>query len=350
MHYLPCRLIHQNGNQQWYIKVVKREDFSYPQEPTRFSSSHLDGLLEHCVHHQASDITIQTDCAVRAEIYGRLYPVTTRRLTNTEVGDLLNAIYGQNGTVQILSGTDVDTFYEVKPSRDVRYRFRVNGTGCYINGHDGLQVTLRTIPVDPPSLESMQLEPDLREALTPFQGIVVVAGATGSGKSTLLSAIMRDILEQREGKVLTYESPIEFVYDNVQAPKALASQSEIPRNLPDYPSAIRNALRRKPTYILVGEARDADTIAAVIDAALTGHCVYTTVHSNGVADTIRRMVSVFPAKERYGRTLDLISLLRVVIWQALIPTNDGKRAPIREYLRFTDKVRKNLMHCNLGEA
>ena len=207
-----------------------------------------------------------------------------------------------------------------------------------------MQVTLRVIPSSPPYLKDMDLDPNLQKALVPTQGIVIVAGATGSGKSTLLAGIMLELLENENGKILSYESPIEFVYDSVASERALMSQSEIPLHLPDFPRAVRNALRRKPEYILVGEARDKETISAVIDAALTGHTVYTTVHSNGVADTIRRMVASFPQDERYGRTVDLISMVRAIVWQMLVPTEDGGRYPVREWLIFSPEVREKLFN------
>ena len=318
----------------------------YPNEPNRFLPDDLDALLLFCVQHSASDITLQTGERVIADIYGRLHRISQHNLSNAEVSELLNHIYGANGTAQILGGRDVDTHYEIKPQRGQRFRFRVNATGCHVEGHDGIQITLRTIPIDPPFLKDMNLDPRLMESLIPPQGIVVVAGATGSGKSTLLAAIMREILETRQGKVLSYEAPIEFVYDNVPQPNAAIEQHEIPQNLPDFPAAVRNALRRKPTYILVGEARDRETISAVIDAALTGHTVYTTVHSNGVADTIRRMIAAFPAEERHSRAMDLIVLMRVVIWQTLLPSLDGKRVPLREWMVFNEAVRKKLLRSD----
>ena len=143
--------------------------------------------------------------------------------------------------------------------------------------------------------------------------------------------------------MLTYESPIEFVYDMVESPTSIMSQSEIPRHLPSFASGVRNALRRKPRLILVGEARDTETIAAVIEAALTGHPVYTTVHSNGVADAVRRMIATFPAEERHGRALDILETLRLVVWQRLAPSTDGKRVALREYLVFDDKIRDHLV-------
>lgn len=319
------------------------QKFMYPNEPSRFTAHDLDALLLFCVKNEASDITLQTNDKVLAEIQGRLYRITQHELSNSEVGELLNTIYGANGTAQIMSGTDLDTHYEIKPSRGERYRFRVNGTGCHVEGTEGIQITLRSIPVDPPYLKDMGLPANLIKGLLPDQGIVIVSGATGSGKSTLLASIMREILETQTGKVLSYESPIEFVYDNVECPHTSIAQHEIPANLPDFPSAVRNALRRKPTVILVGEARDKETISAVIDAALTGHVVYTTVHANGVADTMRRMIAAFPAEERYGRGIDLIELTRAIVWQRLVPTTDGRRMPLREWLILDREIREELL-------
>lgn len=323
----------------------KIKEILYPNEPSRFNSIEFDNLLNFCVKQNVSDITIQSHHQIIAEIYGKLYRITRRVLSHNEVADIVNIIYGPNGIAQILSGTDLDTHYEIRPERGVRHRFRVNITGCLVEGSPGVQITLRTIPEDPPYLKDMGLEPKLKNAIIPNQGIVIVAGSTGSGKTTLLASILREILENENGKILSYEAPIEFVYDNVKAPRAIMSQSEIPLHLPDFPAAVRNALRRKPEYILVGEARDKETIAAVIDAALTGHTVYTTVHSNGVSDTIRRMVASFPEEERYGRTVDLLSLTRAIVWQMLVPTIDGKRAAVREWLVITPEIREELLKC-----
>lgn len=322
------------------------EDYFLADEPVRFTVEALDRLLLHCVKHDASDITIQTGSPVVAEIHGRLYHITKRKMTNTESGDILNMIYGSNGTTQIFGGKDVDTHYEIRPNRAERYRFRVNGTGCQVEGHDGIQTTIRTIPTTPPEIGTMNLEQGIYDNMAPDQGTVVVTGATGSGKSTLLASIIRHLAEESDGhrKMLTYESPIEFVYDMVDAPTSLVSQSEIPRHLPSFAAGVRNALRRKPRLILVGEARDAETISAVIDAALTGHPVYTTLHSNGVADAVRRMISTFPAEERTGRALDILETIRLVVWQRLSPTVDGKRVALREYLAFDEQVRDILVN------
>ncbi|HTM63590.1 MAG TPA: Dot/Icm type IV secretion system ATPase DotB [Gammaproteobacteria bacterium] len=309
----------------------------------------VNEVLIHCVKHGASDVTFQTGEPVIAEIYGKLNKITRRKLANMEIGEILNAMYGPNATTMIMSGKDVDTHYEIRPNRTERYRFRINGTGCQVEGHDAMQITARTIPTDPPTLESMKLPQVLMDAIAPEQGVVYVTGATGSGKSTLLSAIIRDITEDKEShrKVLTYESPIEFVYDNVIKTSAVVSQSEIPRHLPSFAAGVRNALRRKPRLILVGEARDTETIGAVMEAAMTGHPVYTTLHSNSVAETMRRLVITFPAEERQGRTIDIIETVRLIISQRLVPTVDGKRVALREYLVFDEKIRDILLETDI---
>ncbi|RDI41688.1 Dot/Icm type IV secretion system ATPase DotB [Aquicella lusitana] len=324
-------------------------EFLFPQEPIRLSIEAANEILIHCVKLGASDITFQTGEPIIAEVYGKLKKVTRRRLSNTEVGEVINAMYGPNATTIIMSGKDIDTHYEIRPSRTERYRFRINGTGCMVEGHDGIQITARTIPTDPPTLESMNLSQTVLDAIAPEQGVVYVTGATGSGKSTLLAAIIRDITENAESnrKVLTYEAPIEFVFDNVEKVSSVVSQSEIPRHLPSFAAGVRNALRRKPRLILVGEARDPETISAVMEAAMTGHPVYTTLHSNGVAETIRRLVITFPPDERQGRTIDIIETVRLVISQRLVPTVEGKRVALREYLVFDEKIRDILLETDI---
>ena len=317
----------------------------YPKEPSHFEPKHIDDLLVWCYRAGASDITIQTGSPIIAEVYGRIWKITRRELSNAEVGNLLNAIYGPNGTTQIMRGEDLDTHYEVRPNRNERYRHRVNGTGCYADGHEAIQITIRTIPSEPPLLSTLELPQKIIDAIAPQEGVIYVTGSTGSGKSTLLAAIIKELAGQPDShrKILTYEAPIEFVYDSVPMPTAIVSQSEIPRHLPSFAAGVRNALRRKPRLILVGEARDSETISAVLEAALTGHPVYTTLHSNGVAETIRRLVGSFSKEERIGRTIDIIETMRMVIWQRLVPSIDGKRVALREFLVFNETIRDELL-------
>ncbi|MBA4696472.1 MAG: Dot/Icm type IV secretion system ATPase DotB [Legionella sp.] len=323
-----------------------------PGEPTRFSPLHMEKMLEYAESLHASDITIQTGEPIYTEVYGRLIRITNRSLSNTELGDLINSIYGPNATTQLLSGQDIDTHYEFRPTRGVRYRYRVNATSCLVEGHDAIQITLRTIPTTPPRLDTMSLPPNILEAIAPEEGIVFITGATGSGKSTLLASIIRELIENEDSnrKVLTYEAPIEFVFDEIETVSAVVSQSEIPRHLPSFADGIRNALRRKPRLIMVGECRDAETISAALEAALTGHPVYTTLHTSGVAETMRRLVTSFAGEERLGRTIDILETIRLCIWQKLVPTVDGTRVALREYLVFDEEVRDILLEGDPNEV
>lgn len=322
-----------------------------PNEPPRFTPLFMDQMLEFATGMQASDITIQSNAPVMAEIYGRLVQITSRQMSNSEVSEMINSIYGPNATTQLLSGKDIDTHYEFRPTRGERFRFRVNATSCLVDGHDAIQITLRTIPTTPPKLATMNLPPKILEAISPQEGIIFVTGATGSGKSTLLASIIRELIEGEEAnrKVLTYESPIEFVFDEIKTTSAIVSQSEIPRHIPSFAEGIRNALRRKPRLIMVGECRDSDTISAALEAALTGHPVYTTLHTSGVAETMRRLVTSFDKEERLGRTIDILETIRLCIWQKLAPTVDGKRVALREYLVFDEKIRDMLLDSNPDE-
>jgi len=284
-------------------------------------------------------------------VYGMLLQATNRHLSNTELGDLINSIYGPNATTQLLAGKDIDTYYEFRPSRGVRFRYRVNATACLVEGHDGIQITLRSIPTTPPALSSMNLPPNIIEAIAPPEGIVFITGATGSGKSTLLASIIRDLIEKEDSnrKVLTYEAPIEFVFDEIATTSAVVSQSEIPRHIPSFADGVRNALRRKPRLIMVGECRDTSTISAALEAALTGHPVYTTLHTSGVAETMRRLVTSFAGEERLGRTIDILETIRLCIWQKLVPTVDGKRVALREFLIFDEEARDILLASDPNE-
>ncbi len=329
-----------------------KQELLFPQEPLKFGADNFEHILAYCTQLKTSDITFQTGEPVIAEINGHIYKITKHKLSTQEVGDILNLLYGPNGTTQILAGQDVDTHYDFRPNRNERYRYRVNGTGCQVEGHHGIQITLRNIPSEPPKLENLGVPQEIIDAISPKEGVVYVTGATGSGKSTLLAAIIRHIVEDPEcnRKVLTYESPIEFVFDTIEKPTAVVSQSEIPRHLPSFSSGVRNALRRKPRLILVGEARDTETISAVVEAALTGHPVYTTLHTTGVPETIRRLVGTFPADERSGRTIDIIETLRVVICQKLVPTVDGKQVALREFLVFNEEVRDILLESDPNQV
>ncbi len=317
----------------------------WPDEPPRFREEHVDMLLAWCANERTSDINLQTDRPVFCEIDGGLKAVTKRTLDAADMDTILRKLYGPEALARLAGGTDLDLAHEVRTETNQRIRFRVNITAIMAKGRDAVQVTLRVLPNEPPTLESLGIEQDIIRHWAPRQGLVLVTGPTGSGKTTLLAAGNRMMIEREGGcgKMLTYEAPIEFVYDSIIGPNSLVSQSEIPKHLPTFAAGVRNALRRKPNIILVGESRDKETVSAAIEAGQTGHAVYSTVHTTGVAATIRRMMSVFDPGERTERAYALMETLRMVVTQVLVPRMGGGRISCREWMPFEDDTREHLL-------
>ncbi len=318
---------------------------TWGEEPLRLYEEHVDPLLLWCVKQKATDISIQTDKPVFIECDGALFPITRRAIDSADMVNILTRIYGQDALAKLASGRDLDLSYEVRPDRTSRYRFRTNITAILSRGRDSVQITMRSLPNLPPTMKDLNIEEKIIENWAPRQGLVLITGPTGSGKSTLLAAGNRMIIEREQGcgKMLTYEAPIEYVYDQITSEHSLVAQTEIPKHLPDFAAGVRNALRRKPNIILVGESRDRETVSAAIEAGQTGHAVYTTVHTTGVAATIRRMVSVFEPAERTERAFALMETLRMIVTQALVPKVGGGRMGLREYMIFDENVREIML-------
>jgi defect in organelle trafficking protein DotB len=318
---------------------------TWPQEPDRFLEHHIDPFLLWCVKKGASDVTFQSNRAVYSEIHGTLYPSTYRTLDAADMTAAVTRLYGAEALARLAGGVDIDLSYEIMIDRFTRTRFRVNMTAILADGRDGIQITMRVLPAAPPTMTQLKIEPEIIKCWKPRQGLVLVTGPTGSGKSTLLAAGNRMLIESLHGcgKMLTYEAPIEFTYDTITSKRSLVAQSEIPRHLPTFAAGVRNALRRKPEIILVGEARDRETISAAIEAGQTGHTVYATVHTTGVAATVRRMVSTFDSSERTERAYSLMETLRLIVTQTLVPKIGGGRLALREYMEFDEEVREILL-------
>lgn len=313
----------------------------YEDEPVRFSRRDVEAFFVWASKVGASDITIQTGEQIFLEVDGKMHRVTKHYLDNSEVLEIVVSMYGSESAKGILAGDkDLDFPYQINPTRNEKFRFRVNCVGVMVHGSLGVQITARTIPGIPPQLSQLGIEQDILDNMCPKQGMIVVTGGTGSGKSTLLASIIRDLLEDPEGhrKIITYEAPIEYVYDDVEHPTSSIAQTEIGKSLKSFAEGTRNALRRKPSIILLGESRDAETIGEAVTASMTGHLLYTTVHSNGFPDTIRRMVNVFDGSEKNSRAVDIISSLRMVISQRLVPATNGKRQALREYVVMNEDI------------
>lgn len=330
------------------ITNIQGEDVIFGRNISRFSPDMLEDILEHAFKIGASDIHIQSSEPIKIEKHGRLMPITDRALDINEVESIIKKIYGDNAITEMNSAKAIDkSMVILNRLTHKKVRFRVNAVGIISRGGvDGLEITIRTIESVPPKLSMMKLEDEIWNNFVPSQGLIIVTGPTGSGKSTLLASCIREILEnpdtENTKKIVTYESPVEFVYDEVQKNNNIITQTELPTHLKTWEQAVESAMRRKPNIILIGEARDPDTIRSSILASQTGHLVYTTAHTNGVAETIRRMVNVFSPEERSALQYDLIDSLKMVVSQRLLKRKEGGRVAIREYLNFTTDVKDQL--------
>ncbi len=336
------------------VSLLKGKDNiaeTWPHEPPRFTDDFIDDFLLWCVKKDSSDITIQTDRPVYNEINGALYPALFRPVDAADMNVFLTRIYGPDASARLASGRDLDLSYEVRPDRYTRIRFRVNITAILSRGRDSAQITMRVLPSEPPTMADLNVEEEIIKSWIPRQGMIIVTGPTGSGKTTLLAAGIRMLMERKRGcgKIVAYEAPIEYVYDAIKSPRSLISQTEIPRHLPDFAAGVRNALRRKPNIILVGEARDRETISAAIEASQTGHTVYTTTHTTGVAATIQRMVSTFEPNERSEKAYALMETIRMVVTQTLVPKVSGGRTGVREWMSFNDDIREKFLDMDVKE-
>lgn len=317
-------------------------DFERPQ----FEAADVDRLLMHASTIGASDIKIAAYDFVVVKVHGKSYRITRRLLSDHEVRGMLNYIYGSNGEMRIKQGEDIDRSYDIRVSRTQRHRYRVNVTGCYAPGGDGMEITARTITSKPPTCDDIYLEPEIRAGFDFKNGLVAVCGPTGNGKSTLLAAQIRSMLEDKESSrwILTYEAPIEYVYDEVQQNSNKIRQHEIPWHLKSgFAYAVRNSLRRAPDVILVGESRDRETISAALEASETGHLLLTTIHSNSVPETIYRIVNMFPSHERDQKMFEIIEAMRMIVVQWLVQKKGGGRVALREYLVLTPEIRMQLL-------
>lgn len=336
------------------VDPSRSEVVALKSEPSRISFREFRQIVMNCVASGASDLTVQTDRQPRAAIHGRHYRLTRRPWTQSEVDQILREIYGADNAPAEIKGRNIlDFAWEIRVDRLRRQRFRVNATGIYSSSGDGVEITLRALPSKTPTIESVSLDPSLVEWMTPRNGIVVIAGATGQGKSTTMAAITRSHLEDvaTPRKIVDIQKPIEYTfYDVTWALEGSAStiaQSEVGRHIRSFSDGVWSALRRAPDIINVGEARDQETILASLEASLTGHLVYTTTHAGTVEETMRRLVTSFGPMERESRAFDLVTSLKFVMTQFLLPRADGRgRVPVREYLAIDNQVRDLLIRSH----
>lgn len=300
-----------------------------------------------------SDISIKTNDPVLILKNGLWYSITSYRLNNSQVERILKKLTGSENVIAKLSGgEDFDKALTIDDPKlrnahgdPAQYRFRLNATADFAGSGYGFHVVMRSIPSSPPSLDDIGFPDELRERFAVEQGSFIIAGSTGSGKTTTFAACQREILEGDtpiKGCILTYEAPVEFLLGDVPSKHSFVSQVEIGTHLRSFGIGVRNAMRRRPSLIVVGELRDDETIAAAIQASLTGHPVFGTTHGNSCMEVFQRLVQPFPLNQQEMMFANIVQASRLLMSQALVRSDiTGKLYCLRDwiYLTNTDKER-----------
>lgn len=319
----------------------------YPKEPPiRWDYREFDDLLLWGTHAGMSDMLLRSGTPAWMRLHGKWRVVTKRAITADELFAALERLTKNNSVSAALksSSTDFDFAHQIEESRGIRYRYRGNATPIADGYATGVKIVFRTIPSAPPQLNTLNVEPLILEHAFPSNGLILVTGVMGSGKSTLLSAILRQIIETGGRHVAAYEAPIEFDLDAIPNPGGPVSQSSIPEHLKSFLTATRNSTRTAPDVVLIGESRDPETLRGMIESAEIGVAAYSTVHTRSVPETLTRIVNVFPHEERLQIMATLLSSLRLIISQRLLPKAEGEgRIALREFLPFTPEIREVLL-------
>ena len=271
-------------------------------------------VLRQMVETRASDVHLTAGVPPMIRDKGRIRPMEGFPVLNTQ--QTREVVYG-------ILNDDQRKRFEVEQQLDFAYaipqvaRFRVN---CFFQ-RGAVSAAFRLIPHEIPALDSLGVPPVLRELTQKPRGFVLVTGPTGSGKSTTLAAMIDSINIEREDHILTIEDPIEFLHRHKSS---IVNQREIGSDAPDFARGLRAALRQDPDVILVGEMRDLETVSTALTAAETGHLVFATLHTQSTAQTVDRVIDVFPPEQQAQVRTQLSIALQGIVTQQLLPTSDGR--------------------------
>ena len=290
----------------------------------------METLLTAAVEKDASDIYIIAGLAASLRKnknieheFDRLLPEDTHRL--------LTQLYAmaQNRSMEQLLATGDDDFSFSVPGLS---RFRVSA----FKQRGSLAAVIRVIRFSLPDSRQLHIPEAVMELAGIRQGMVLVTGTAGSGKSTTLACLIDRINHDRQSHIITLEDPIEYLHRHDQS---IVTQREIGSDTQSYVKALRAALRQSPDIILLGEMRDYETIEVAMTAAETGHLLFSTLHTLGAANTIERIIDVFPANQQRQIAVQLAMVLRAVVSQQLVPALDGSLVPAFEVMMVNPAIR-----------
>ncbi len=286
-------------------------------------------LLKIVAERGASDLHLTAGFQPMIRVNGGLQPAMDGVLSGDDVGRLVRSVLTEHQEKRLDDERELDLAFSVEGVG----RFR--GNAHWQRGH--VEAAFRLVPADVPRIQDLGLPAELEELCRLHVGLILVTGATGYGKSTTLAAMVDTINRESARVIITVEDPIEYVHTNKLS---IIKQREVGLDTRSFAQALRHVLRQDPDVVLVGEMRDLETMASAITAAETGHLVLSTLHTSDAAQTIDRIVDVFPPEQQRQVTTQLANCLAAVLCQQLIPRADGKgRAVAYELLIANAAVR-----------
>lgn len=294
----------------------------------------LNDLLKITFERRASDLHLKVGVPPIIRVDGRLIPIETeKRLTQEDIVGIAFGIMNAAQKAKFKEKNELDMAYGV-PGLG---RFRVN----VFQQRGSLGMVFRAVPAKIANFEELMLPPVLTKIASEQRGLILVTGTTGSGKSTTLAAMIDYINTTRTAHIITIEDPIEFLHRDK---KSIVNQREIGIDTFTFSDALRSALRQDPDVILVGEMRDFETISTAITAAETGHLVLSTLHTVDAAETINRIITVFPPYQQKQVRMQLASVIKGIVSQRLVARADGNgRVPAVEVLIGTLTIREAII-------
>lgn len=286
-------------------------------------------IFDFLIENDGSDVHIIPEIPPSVRIDGNLtfvpeVPALSKEQTKNLIAPLMSDEQKQN----FVKNKEIDFGFQYQD----KGRFRVN----VYTTKGGVGACMRLIPAHVKSIEELGLPPVFSEFTNFSQGLVLVTGPTGEGKSTTLAALIDRINATRPEHILTIEDPIEFVYTPKQS---IISQRELHQDTRDWPIALRSALREDPDVVLVGEMRDYETISSTLTVAETGHLAFATLHTSSAAETIDRIIDVFPAHQQNQVRQQLAASLKAVVSQRLCARVGGGRVPAFEIMMLNSAIR-----------
>ena len=311
------------------------------EERIEEKSSELNALLAAAVNQDASDIFLIPGMPAAFKIHGQIEPIDERKILPGEMDHFIRAIYALTG------GRDME---RVLRTGDDDFSFSIQGLSRFrasvMKQRGSLAAVIRLVRFDLPSPENLHIPESIMKLSQLPRGLVLVTGPAGSGKSTTLACIIDRINRTRNAHVITLEDPIEFLHRHQ---KSVVTQREIGLDTDSYVDGLRAALRQAPDVILLGEMRDYETIRIAMTAAETGHLVISTLHTTGAANTIDRIIDIFPANAQQQIRVQLSMVLQAVVSQQLVPTTDGLLRPAFELMLLTKAIRNLIRESKIQQ-